>query len=81
MSQVSTRAFVGRLWIAFLLAVVLTVVAIGAAYWTAVRRIAHIPTVRIDPALLEPGGNYLLIGSDSRAFVDSTKDSQSFGSK
>src|SRR3954453_14825064 len=81
MSQVSSRAFLGRVWTAFLLVVVLTVVAIGAAYWTATQKIAHIPKVRIDPAVLEPGGNYLLIGSDSRAFVDNSKDSQSFGSK
>ena len=53
----------------------------AAAYWTATRKVAQVPKVRDRPAVLEPGGNYLLIGSDSRAFVDNSQDSQHFGSE
>jgi LCP family protein required for cell wall assembly len=59
---------------------VVTVTAVGGAYWIAARKVAQVPKVAIDPKLLKPGGNYLLIGSDSRAFVGNAKDSSEFGS-
>jgi LCP family protein required for cell wall assembly len=34
----------------------------------------------MDTSVLQPGGNFLLIGSDSRAFVKSASDAQAFGS-
>jgi LCP family protein required for cell wall assembly len=36
--------------------------------------------VNIDTSVLQSGGNFLLIGSDSRAFVDTPGDSAAFGS-
>ena len=80
-SQVSPRAFLGRFGLALVIAVVLTAVAIGGAYWEASQKISKVAKVAIDPAVLEPGGNYLLIGSDSRAFEQSAADASQFGSK
>ena len=37
-------------------------------------KVADIHTVPIDPSLLRAGGNYLIIGSDTRAFVDTKSD-------
>jgi LCP family protein required for cell wall assembly len=81
MSQVSPRAFLGRFVVAFVLVVVITTAAISGAYWEAARKIDKVSKVAIDPAILEPGGNYLLIGSDSRAFEQTPADAARFGSK
>ena len=78
--QAGARAFLRRFWTALIVAVVATVTAVAGAYWVAARKVAQVPKVAIDPALLKSGGNYLLIGSDSRAFVDNAKDSSEFGS-
>ena len=49
------------------------------AHWRADVAVSHIRTANIDPRLLEAGGNYLLIGSDSRAFVDNSQEASNFG--
>ena len=77
----SLRAFGHRVLVALLICSVIT-----AALWVAVlhaenAKISQIHTVDIDPALLRAGGNYLIIGSDTRAFVDNPADAQHFGSK
>ncbi len=69
-----------RLRNALIAAVLCTVLAVGGAYWLAARKVAQVPKVNIDTSVLEPGGNYLLVGSDSRSFVDSAQDAQRFGS-
>ncbi|HTL84754.1 MAG TPA: LCP family protein [Acidimicrobiia bacterium] len=79
-AQVGTRAFFHRLRTAAIAALLCAVVAIGGTYAIAAHKVAQVPTVKIDTSVLEPGGNYLLIGSDSRAFVDSASDAQHFGS-
>ena len=70
MSALSPRAFLHRLITAFVIAVVLSTVAIAGAYAEAARKVSKVATVPIDTSVLEPGGNFLLIGSDSRAFVN-----------
>jgi LCP family protein required for cell wall assembly len=80
-TQIDARAFLQRLRNALITAVLCTAVAIGGAYWLAARKVAQVPTVKIDTSVLEGGGNYLLVGSDSRSFVDSPQDAQRFGSK
>ncbi len=80
-TQVDARAFLLRLRNALIAAVVCTVVAIGGAYFVAARKVAQVPKVNIDTSVLEPGGNYLLVGSDSRSFVATPQDAQRFGSK
>jgi polyisoprenyl-teichoic acid--peptidoglycan teichoic acid transferase len=77
---VSGRAFLHRLLTAFVIAVVLTVVAIAGAYAQAARKVSQVSQVPIDPSVLQHGGNFLLIGSDSRAFVKNSSDAQAFGS-
>ncbi len=79
-NQIDARAFLQRLRNALIAAVLCTVLAIGGAYWLAARKVAEVPKVKIDTSVLQAGGNYLLVGSDSRAFVDSAQDAQRFGS-
>lgn len=79
MSALSLRAFLHRLITAFVAAVVLTTVLIAGAYADAARKVSKIPRVAIDPSVLQAGGNFLLIGSDSRAFVNDPQDAEHFG--
>lgn len=78
--MLSARAFFHRLITAFVIAVVVTVVAIAGAYAQAARKVSDVAQVPIDASVLQHGGNFLLIGSDSRAFVKSSGDAQAFGS-
>jgi LCP family protein required for cell wall assembly len=80
MSALSPRAFVHRLVTAFVIVVVLTTVAIAGAYAEAANKVSKVSKVNIDTSVLQSGGNFLLIGSDSRAFVDDPQDSAAFGS-
>jgi LCP family protein required for cell wall assembly len=77
---VSARAFLHRLFTAFVIALVVTVVAIAAAYAQAARKVSQVAKVPIDSSLLQHGGNFLLVGSDSRAFVKNSSDARAFGS-
>jgi LCP family protein required for cell wall assembly len=80
-SPLSVRAFVHR----FITALVICAVLIGALVVTAdvVKRhtISSIAKADIDPSLLNEGGNYLIIGSDTRAFIESKQDAEHFGDK
>ncbi len=80
MSALSARAFVHRLVTALVIVVVLTTVVIAGAYAEAASKVSKVSKVRIDTSVLQSGGNFLLIGSDSRAFVDNPGDSAAFGS-
>ncbi len=80
MSALSPRAFLHRLITAFVVAVVLSTVVIAGAYAQASRKVSKVATVAIDTSVLESGGNFLLIGSDSRAFVNDPTEAQHFGS-
>jgi polyisoprenyl-teichoic acid--peptidoglycan teichoic acid transferase len=81
MAPTSARAFLHRLITAFVVAVLVAVLAIGTAFAVATRKVKNVSVVKMDPAVLQSGHNYLLIGSDSRAFVDDAADAQSFGSR
>lgn len=76
----SPRMFLHRLITAFVIAVVLSSVAIAGAYAEAAGKVSKISKAKMDTSVLQGGGNYLLIGSDSRAFVDNPQEAQSFGS-
>ena len=80
MSALSPRAFLHRLVTAFVVAIVLTTAAIAGAYAEAASKISKVAKVAIDDSVLQSGGNFLLIGSDSRAFVNGSRDSEHFGS-
>ncbi len=80
MSVLSPQAFVHRVITAFVVVVVLTTVAIAGAYAEAATKVSKVAKARIDTSVLQSGGNFLLIGSDSRAFVNDPQDAQAFGS-
>jgi LCP family protein required for cell wall assembly len=79
MSALSPREFLRRFLVALLIVVVVTSVAIAAAYAQAEHKVSRIPKAPIDPSVLRGSNNFLLIGSDSRAFVDNRADAQAFG--
>jgi LCP family protein required for cell wall assembly len=79
MSALSPRAFVHRLITAFVVAIVLTTVAVVGAYAEVSSRVSKVAKVAMDTSVLQAGGNYLLIGSDSRAFVNNPQDESHFG--
>jgi LCP family protein required for cell wall assembly len=81
MNQLSTRLFLRRFFIALVTCVVLTTLAIAAAYAQAERKVDSVAVADIDPAVLKAGGNFLLIGSDTRAFVDTADEAEHFGDK
>jgi LCP family protein required for cell wall assembly len=74
------RAFLGRFAIALVLVVVLTSASIAEAYHIAADKVKKVAAIHIDPAVLESGNNFLLIGSDTRAFVHTQIDASHFGS-
>jgi LCP family protein required for cell wall assembly len=73
------RAFLGRFAIALVLVIVLTSSAIAEAYHIAANKVNKVATIHIDPAVLEPGNNYLFIGSDTRAVMHTKLEESQFG--
>jgi polyisoprenyl-teichoic acid--peptidoglycan teichoic acid transferase len=72
---------VRRLGTSFLLAGGLTLVGVVAGQFYASRTWASVPSVAV-PSLADASGgpaNYLIVGSDSREFVASAEDAESFG--
>ena len=80
-SPLSLRAFVHRFFVALVIGAVLTAALVVSANMVESAKIAKIHKAQIDARLLKAGGNYLIIGSDSRAFIDSKTDTEHFGSK
>jgi len=79
-SPLSLRAFGRRLLVAFVVTTVL-VVAVWVTAWRQVdAKVAQIRTVPFPAGMLTEGGNYMFIGSDTRAFVKNAKDAEHFGS-
>jgi LCP family protein required for cell wall assembly len=81
----SLRIFWGRFAVAFALCLVLTAGAIGGAYWFANNEWDAVADANIqddvfadEPDDGEPA-NFLIIGSDSREFVDDVLDAEQFG--
>ncbi len=72
-------SFIQRFVRALIVVTVCTVLVVGGGYWFAARKVAAVSKVSIDTSVLQPGGNYLLIGSDTRAFVDNPSDARAFG--
>jgi LCP family protein required for cell wall assembly len=80
-SPLSLRAFVHRFFVAMLICAVMIGALVVTADVVKQQKISNINKREIDPRLLTEGGNYLIIGSDTRAFVDTKKDADQFGSK
>jgi LCP family protein required for cell wall assembly len=74
------RAFTGRVGIAIVLCFAVVTVGVVAVNRYIDREIAKIPKISVstDP-VGDRGVNYLILGSDSRAFVDDAEDQQAFG--
>jgi LCP family protein required for cell wall assembly len=76
------RAFAGRYAVAFGVATVFMVSAIVAVNYVIDQKLDSVDRVDVTVAKAPPqGANYLLIGSDTRAFVDTTAEEEAFGSK
>jgi polyisoprenyl-teichoic acid--peptidoglycan teichoic acid transferase len=78
------RAFLQRFVLALVLVSLFTATGIGMAYWIAADKIDSAKTAKFDPGTLDEVGrgqpaNFLIIGSDTRAFVDNAADEQHFG--
>jgi len=80
MNSLSARAFWHRLVTAFVIAVVVMTGLIAGAYAEAASKVSKVQKVSIDTSVLQSGGNFLLIGSDSRAFVKDSQEASHFGS-
>lgn len=76
------RAFVQRFLMALLVTSVFTASGVGGAYWLANDKLDETKRADVDLAEEERGepANYLIIGSDTRSFVDDALDAEHFGS-
>ena len=79
-APLSLRAFGHRVLVALLISAMLVGALVVAVVRTEDAKVASIPVAPIDPSLLRAGGNYLIIGSDTRAFGETKADVQHFGS-
>jgi hypothetical protein len=74
------RAFTGRFGVAFLVAVVFMGGAVFAVNYVIDTKLDAVARVKVSVASAPPqGANYLLIGSDTRAFVDNQVEQDAFG--
>jgi LCP family protein required for cell wall assembly len=78
------RAFVQRFFVALFVTAVFTATGIGMAYWVAADKIDDARTAEFEPNTLDEtergeAANFLIIGSDSRAFIDNELDEEHFG--
>jgi LCP family protein required for cell wall assembly len=78
--QSSGRVFLWRLALAFVLTSTAAAVGLGGGSLVLEHKFAQANSVKVDLDGALPGAtNILLLGSDSRAFVDDTADEKSFG--
>lgn len=80
----SLRVFLRRLVVAFVVVVVVSSAGMVAANVLENQKLSSINRISLPNNLLSPGkngapANYLIIGSDSRAFVDTKAERQAFG--
>jgi len=74
------RAFTGRFGVAFLVAALFMGGSIFAVNYVIDTKLDAVARVKVSVADPPPkGANYLLIGSDTRAFVESPEEQQTFG--
>ena len=74
--------FAHRFAVALIVTLVVSVASIGGAYWKANDWWDETATVdvQVDEQESGPAANFLIIGSDTRAFVDDVADEERFGS-
>jgi polyisoprenyl-teichoic acid--peptidoglycan teichoic acid transferase len=79
-APLSLRAFGHRVLVALLICCLIIAVFGVAVVRAEDAKVAKIRVANIDPSLLTPGDNYLIVGSDTRSFVSSKADAEHFGS-
>jgi LCP family protein required for cell wall assembly len=76
------RAFAGRFSVAFVVAAVFMGGAVFTVNYVIDRKLDNVARINVATAKAPPqGGNYLVIGSDTRAFVKNEGDQKAFGDK
>jgi LCP family protein required for cell wall assembly len=79
-SRPAWRAFAARYAIALVVSVLLTATGVAAVNREIDDRVSDIERVKVTVATAPPGGsNYLVLGSDTRAFVNNDIDATAFG--
>ncbi|HEX5585702.1 MAG TPA: LCP family protein [Acidimicrobiia bacterium] len=79
-SRPAWRAFAARYVIALVVAITLTATGVAAVNREIDDRVSHIERVKVTVATPPPeGANYLLLGSDTREFVNNDIDASAFG--
>jgi LCP family protein required for cell wall assembly len=80
-SRSTVRAFSGRFLIALVLATSVTTAAVASVNHEIDTRVKRIKRIQLVTAEAPPqGANFLIIGSDTRQFVDNPDDEKAFGS-
>jgi LCP family protein required for cell wall assembly len=74
------RAFIGRFVAALIISSMVVVLTLGVAFTVAANKVRDIDPAAIDADVLDGSRNFLLVGSDTRAFVDSSEEAEHFGS-
>jgi LCP family protein required for cell wall assembly len=76
----SARAFAGRFLIALVVGSLLMGAAVAGVNREVGRKLDRIPKIELTTAPVPPGGaNYLLVGSDTRDFVENDLEREAFG--
>ncbi|MEX2268004.1 MAG: LCP family protein [Acidimicrobiia bacterium] len=76
------RAFAGRYAVAFGVSALLMIVAVVAVNYVIDQKIDEIDAVKVATAAAPPeGANYLVIGSDTREFVENAGQEEAFGNQ
>lgn len=79
-TRLSLRAWFTRYLIALILVVLISNTGIAGGYWIAERKLSRAQREDVNLAeSLGPAENFLIIGSDSRAFVDDPLEAEMFG--
>ena len=80
-SRSTVRAFTGRFLIALVLATSVTTAAVASVNHEIDTRVKRIRRIQLITAEAPPqGANFLIIGSDTRQFVDTPEEEKAFGS-
>lgn len=75
------RAWLGRFFIALVIVSVMSAGGISGAYWYADRTLGQAEQAEVKLSDEGPTANFLIVGSDTRDFVETKQEAKSFGSE